>query len=170
MKSYIFVLLSFIVSLSLSAAQKPLINKVGRIVNASALHKEPKYQSDIVSQLVKDDAVNIILRNRAWYHISTFNELSGWIKMLDVRFEGALKREGELGVESVFSSVINRKSSPTASTGIRGFDEDDIKSAVANIAQVKLLSNYQASQGTAQKFANEGQLMTVISLDIKGDK
>lgn len=159
MKIFFYVLVSFFLIfsvLSISANEQPL--QQGKVVSNSPLHKLPQYKSPVITELASDKTIHIFQRKRAWYQINTEDDLSGWIKMLNVRFTGVLKREGELGVKDMFDSVITRQTKPTKSTGIRGFDEADLQKAKANLQQLAILDSYQITPKKAQKFAHQGKL------------
>lgn len=134
----------------------------GQVVQKTNLLKQPNYQSEVSGSVDANKNITIQTRERAWYLISTKEtsqaaQLSGWVNMLNVRFVATVKREGELGVQSLFSSV-NNDTLPTVSTGIRGFDVDDIKKAKADLKQVALLNTYAVSAGAAVRFAKQGKL------------
>ena len=123
---------------------------------------QPSFQSNITGFVAAKEKINIQSRKSAWYFISTASlpqadQLSGWVNMLNVRLISSAKREGELGVKSLFSSV-NNDSLPTVSTGVRGFDVDDLKKAKADLNQVTLLNTYSVSAGAAARFAKQGKL------------
>ena len=108
------------------------------------------------------EKINIQKRKSAWYLVSTETvaqkgQVSGWVSMLNVRFIATAKREGEFGVGALFSSVTN-DSLPTVSTGVRGFDENDLKNAKADLKQLLLLNTYVVSTGAAARFAQQGKL------------
>lgn len=159
MKKFFYILVSFFIFfsvLSISANEKN--PQQGKVVSSSPLHKLPQYKSPIITELASDKAIHIFQRKRAWYQINTDDDITGWIKMLNVRFTGVLKREGELGVKDMFDSVITRQTKPTTSTGIRGFDEADLQKAKANLQQLAILNSYQISPIKAQQFARQGKL------------
>lgn len=153
--STLFCLLYFVVFTVFAYEQN---TQQGKIVSSGPLHKLPQYKSPVITQVESDNTVHIFQRERAWYQVQTQNDLSGWIKMLNVRFIGVSKREGELGVKDIFDSVITRQTKPTTSTGIRGFDETDLKSAIANLQQLELLQSYTIAPMKVKKFASEGKL------------
>lgn len=169
MKTYIIFLLGFILSVSLNAAQQQRDEKKGKVVMPSNLFNAPQHNSQIIGEISKDDDITIYKRQRAWYNILTRQQLNGWVKMLNVKFIGSAKREGEIGVKDVFTSVISKNISPTASTGVRGFDEDDLKNAKADLKQLSLLLSFQTTALSAVDFAQKGHLKTVdVKLDANG--
>jgi len=136
--------------------------RVGQVINKTNVLKLPNYQSDIAGTVEAREKINIQRRKRAWYFISTASteqaqQSSGWVNMLSVRFIATAKREGDLGVESLFSHVRN-DSLPTVSTGVRGFDESDLKKSKADLKQLLLLNTYAVSTGAAKRFAEQGKL------------
>lgn len=165
MKQVSIMLLSVILCGSLNAANEQNEGKSGKVVNQSDLHKAPKYKSAVIANLAVDDAVSVKQRSRAWYQISTETQTDGWVKMLNIRFVGVLKRQGELGVQDLFDSVVTRQVSTTQSTGIRGFDEEDLKNAKADLTQLAILSSYNVSSENAAAFAHQGKLRVNKSVD-----
>jgi len=140
------------------------VNKIrmGQVIKKTTLLKQPSYQSESAGSVAAKENINIQKRKSAWYLISTDKivqkgQVSGWVSMLNVRFIATAKREGELGVASLFSSATN-DSLPTVSTGVRGFDENDLKNAKADLKQLILLNTYAVSTGAAARFAQQGKL------------
>ncbi len=136
--------------------------RIGQLIKQTNLLKLPEHQSDVIGSAKADKDISIKTRQRAWYYISSglvpeSEQLSGWVSMLSVRFTGSAKREGDLGINSLFSSA-TKGSLPTVSTGVRGFDEADLKNAKANISQLALLDGYSVSSGIAARFAKQGKL------------
>ena len=86
--------------------------------------------------------------------------------MLNVRFNGVAKRTGELGVASAFNSM-SKNTLPTQSTGIRGFDEADLKKAKADFKQLAIVDAFQVSAAQASEFARQGQLNVNTNIEVK---
>ena len=137
-KIIFFFLTSVFLSIQLSSAtdnQQAL--KTGQIIKQTKLHSRPDNNSVLGDVIKADSNINILSRHRAWYNISAESNLTGWVNMLNVRFTHSAKRDGDLGLGSLFSSVTN-DNLPTVSTGVRGFEDADLKSAQANFQQVLL--------------------------------
>lgn len=146
--------------------------RLAQVIKKTNLLMQPSNQSDTAGSVAAKEKINIQKRKSAWYFISTENRpktghLSGWISMLNVRFTATAKREGELGVGSLFSSVTN-DILPTVSTGVRGFDENDLRNAKADLKQLLLLNTYVVSSGAAASFARKGRLQA-NKIKVKGD-
>lgn len=131
----------------------------GIVVHASPLIDKPSNQSNTLLMLQAEHKVSVITRQRAWYRVATEQAISGWINMLNVRFVNDAKREGELGISDMLSST-SKNSLPTVSTGIRGFDEEDLKKSSPNMAQVEQLNSYAIDPAHAQHFASQGGLVS----------
>lgn len=146
--------------------------RLGQVIKNTKVLKQPSYQSDSVGSVAAKEKINIQQRKSAWYLVSTEQiaqegQVSGWVSMLNVRFIATAKREGELGVGSLFSSVTN-DGLPTVSTGVRGFDEKDLINAKADLKQLLLLNTYLVSTGAAARFAQQGKLQAK-PIKVKGD-
>jgi len=133
--------------------------RTGTLVFKSHVFEEPKLQSKSIKILNANEAIKVHRRQRAWYNISSNDELLGWVKMLNIRFAGVMRRESEIGVLSLLSST-RSSNLPTVSTGVRGFDEKDLKKAKANIKQIEMLNTYAVQPESLQYFIREGRLFT----------
>ena len=133
--------------------------RTGTLVFKSHVFEEPKLQSKSIKILNANEAIKVHRRQRAWYNISSNDELLGWVKMLNIRFAGVMRRESEIGVLSLLSST-RSSNLPTVSTGVRGFDEEDLKKAKANIKQIEILNSYVVQPENLLDFIREGRLFT----------
>jgi uncharacterized protein YgiM (DUF1202 family) len=130
----------------------------GKVVKKTSVLAKPEFKSTVLGEISSEEKISVQTRQRSWYQIISEQGLTGWVKMLNVRFIGVAKRQGEFGLSALVDSV--KQTSPTASTGIRGFDEEDLKKAQANFKQLELLGNYQSTTILAKKFAADAKLKT----------
>jgi len=135
--------------------------RTGTLVHQSQLFEKPKPQSKAIKTLNANEVIKVHHRQRAWYNISSNDEVFGWIKMLNVRFSGVIKRESETGVASLLSSATSTSHLPTVSTGVRGFDEEDLKGAKADSKQIERLNSYAVEKIELQGFIHSGQLTSI---------
>jgi hypothetical protein len=154
-------LLSIIFLQSLLLVQVNAEVRTGTLVQQSQLFNKPKLQSKTIKMLNANEEIKVHHRQRAWYNISSNDDAFGWVKMLNVRFSGVIKRESETGVASLLSSATGRSNLPTVSTGVRGFDEEDLKKAKANNEQIDLLNSYAVEEKNLQDFVNKGRLAAI---------
>jgi DNA polymerase III epsilon subunit-like protein len=150
-----------------SNAPKALTHsKSGFLIKNSSLHQQASFQSKVIGEVAAKQAVKIQQRQRAWYRIVTEPELVGWTSMLNVRFNVVTKREGELGVKSLLESM-NKSAMPTQSTGIRGFDEEELKKAKPNYQQLEQIKKFAIEKEQVAQFAQQGQLKTNINIEVQ---
>ena len=128
------------------------------MVKAASLQEVPKLGAKAIAELVAEQKVGILKRQGGWYQIAVDEALNGWVKLLSVRFEKSAYRPGNMGVSALWSVVKSGHSDVTATTGVRGLGEEDIKQASANINALKTMQSYQANLQEAQKFAQSGKL------------
>jgi hypothetical protein len=155
------------------------------VQNAKVL-KQASPKGKVITILAKNEKIIVKSRERAWYFISqgemaidqagtepsvvsapNNNIVSGWVSMLSVRFLAQAKRGGETGLGSLLKSEDNDVL-PTVSTGVRGFDDSDLKKSHADFSQIKLLDKYSQSKESALSFAKKGKLVSLTS-DNKGE-
>jgi len=129
----------------------------GELVRNSLIYQQASNESPIVSSLLAEQRIFVYQRKRAWYFITTDEKLTGWLSMLNVRFNGRAKRTAQLGVASAFNSA-TKNTKPTQSTGIRGFDEADLNKAKADFVQLAVVNSYVIPPKSLQEFAKQGQL------------
>lgn len=137
-----------------------------QLIKSSKLYKKANNQSEVIETILANEPVAVHHRQRAWYFVVTEQKLTGWLSMLNVRFNGVAKRTGELGVANFFGSL-SKNSLPTQSTGIRGFDEADLKNAKADFNALALVNAVEVSTAQVQKFALQGQLKTKTKIEVK---
>jgi len=137
-----------------------------QLVKSSKLYKKANNQSEVIETILANEPVIVHHRQRAWYFVATEQKLTGWLSMLNVRFNGVAKRTGELGVASAFGSL-TKNTLPTQSTGIRGFDEADLKKAKADFKELALVNAFQITPSQVKEFALQGQLKTNTNIEVK---
>ena len=137
-----------------------------QLIKSSKLHQQADNKSEVIDTVLANKAVVVHKRQRAWYFVATEQKVTGWLSMLNVRFNGVAKRTGELGVASAFNSL-SKNTLPTQSTGIRGFDEADLKKAKADFNQLAIVNAYQISSSQVEAFARQGQLKTNKEVKVK---
>jgi hypothetical protein len=175
----LLLLLQILIIGSSSAFEQNIINKqdkIGQLVRHTNLLKNAEATSEVIARLEAKENITIKYRQHAWYFISPANisdtssysstnekiakpPLFGWVNMLNVRFLAQAKREGELGFSAAFSSM-SKGTLPTVSTGVRGFDENDLQKSQADFNQVERLQKYKVSKESAMKFAKSVDLLS----------
>jgi hypothetical protein len=126
------------------------------VIRATELKKEPASDAATVAQLAENTAVDALERKGGWTKVKTKSG-EGWVKMLALRYGGAAK-SGDSGIGRLFSVARTGSSGTTVTTGVRGLDADQIKTAQPNAAELKKLRGYAANPQAAGSFAASGKL------------
>ncbi|WP_196140881.1 SH3 domain-containing protein [Aliikangiella sp. G2MR2-5] len=152
----------FFTSLMLQAA--PAI-----LVLDTKVKSSPDFNANDVTTLKKDSVVEIIKRERGWYQINASEKVNGWVTLLQVRF--APVEQAASG--STLSKLVNLRkghSSVTATTGVRGIGEQDLKHSKGNFDALEAASNYYISPAKATNFAKKAKLAsTAIAYKEEGN-
>jgi hypothetical protein len=129
------------------------------LARASELKAQPATDAATVTQLAADAAVDAGERNGGWVRIKTQSGAEGWVKMLSLRYggPGAAKR-GDSGLAQAVNVARSGASGTQVTTGVRGLDETDIKTAKPSPAELKKLESYAESKDASSRFAESGKL------------
>ena len=120
----------------------------------SAVRAEPRLDAPVTATLKQGTRGTVNARQGVWLQVNTAAG-SGWLFSFDVRFANALPgTNGNSGAAGTASRVVGprRDVSVTATIGIRGLDEEDMRQARFNGAQLQRLDSYTATReaGAAQ--------------------
>jgi hypothetical protein len=150
MKSF----LSFLLLVPLLAHAEP-----ATLVRAAELKAQPATDAATVTPLAADAAVDAGERNGGWVRVKTSGGAEGWVKMLALRYggPGAVKR-GDSGLAQAVNVARTGSSGTQVTTGVRGLDENDLKTAQPNPAELQKLKGYAESKDGSSRFAESGKL------------
>jgi hypothetical protein len=129
------------------------------VIRTTDLKKEPATDSATLATLAETTVVEAFERQGGWTRVKTQNA-DGWVRMLALRsgVPGAAKR-GDTGLSKLFSSARTGSSgTPVLTTGVRGLDADQIKTAQPNAAELQKLKGFSSTSASAAAFAKSGQL------------
>ena len=127
------------------------------LARASELKAQPATDAATVAELAADAAVDAGERSGGWVRVKTAAGAEGWVKMLTLRYGGAARR-GDSGVTQAINVARTGASGTQVTTGVRGLDEADIKTARPNPAELKKLEGYAESKQSSSSFAETGKL------------
>ncbi len=148
------VLAALVLWLSLPAwAQEPGVTAV-----QSELKKAPFLDAETTARLPAKTSLDILKRQGAWMEVKTADGKRGWVRMLNVRLGTGAGTKGDSlgGTLAGLGRAMN--SQGTATTGIRGLSEEDLKNARPNPEEVKRMDKYDVNASEAQRFAAAGGL------------
>ncbi len=130
----------------------------GALIKADELKAEPFRDAKTVAKLAVGDKVDILKKDGGWLKVKSAKR-SGWVRMLSVRRGGA-PGKATAGASGLASLASGRAGTGrvVATTGIRGLNEEDLKAAKYDEAEVKLTESFSTGRTEAKKFADKGKL------------
>lgn len=129
----------------------------------SVLRAEPRTDAAAAGNLAKGSTGDAVARQGAWVQVRS-GTLTGWLYSFNVRF-GAANSGASSGGGG--GSALGRVFGPrqqinvTATIGIRGLDEEDLKQAHFDEGQMRQLDGYAASREQAAAQAGKSGLSAV---------
>jgi hypothetical protein len=132
----------------------------GSAIKADEIKAEPFRDAKTIGQIASGDKVDILGKNGGWLQIKMAKG-SGWVKMLSIR-RGAARQASAGSPVSDLSRLASGRAGTgrvVATTGVRGLNEEELKSAKFNEAEVKLAESYSTSRADAAAFAAKGKLV-----------
>ena len=129
------------------------------LVRATELKAQPATDAATVAQLAADAAVDAGERNGGWVRVRTQAGGEGWVKMLALRYGGpGIAKKSDTGLSQAINVARTGASGTQVTTGVRGLDENDLKTARPNPAELKKLQGYAESKQSSASFAESGKL------------
>lgn len=124
----------------------------------SVLYAEPFKDAVVLQKLSAATTVKILQRKGGWSKVQ-HQQNEGWVRTLDLRLGKAA--EGSV-VADTFGLATGRSGSGNvvATTGIRGLDEEDLKSANFNAEQISLAESFRIDAPVAESSAASAGLQT----------
>lgn len=131
----------------------------GAAVKAEELKAEPFRDAKTVGKLTTGDKVEILKKDGGWFQVKS-GRGSGWVRMLSIRRGEARKASAGSEVAGLAGLASGRTGTGrvVATTGIRGLNEEELKAAKYNEAELKLAESSLTSRAEAKKFAARGKL------------
>jgi len=129
----------------------------GTALKSDELKAEPFRDAKTVASLATGDKVEILKKDGGWLQVKSAKG-SGWVRMLSIRKGAARKGSGDTAGLLGLASGRAGTGKVVATTGIRGLNEEELKSAKFNEQELKLDESYATSRAGAQKFAAQGKL------------
>lgn len=121
----------------------------------SELRAEPRLGAAVTGKLASGASGDALARQGVWVQVKS-GETSGWLYSFNVRF-GAPAASGASGGGAVLGRVFGprQRVNVTATIGIRGLEEEDLKQAQFDGGQLQQLDGFAASREQAEAHATE---------------
>lgn len=133
--------------------------EAGTALKADELKAAPFRDAKTVGALASGDKLDILKQQGGWYQVKS-PKGSGWVRMLSVR-RGEVRRGSQLAGLAGLATGRAGTGKVVATTGVRGLNEEDLKSARFDEAELKKMEANSVSKDEARKFAAQGQLKAI---------
>ena len=127
----------------------------GVAIKRDSLRTKPFQDAPISASLAAATRAEILQQQGGWWRIKTASG-TGWVRMLSIRRDAATTSSA-----SSLSKLASGRAGTgrvVATTGIRGLNEEQLKAAQYNEAEVALAESYASSATQAAAFAQAGKL------------
>ncbi len=128
----------------------------GTALKTDTLRIEPFADAKTVGKMARNDKLEILEKKGAWLRVKA-PKASGWVRLLSVKRGTSGKPSEAAGVLGVASGRAGT-GQVVSTTGVRGLNEEELKSASFNEDEVARLEGYAASAEQARQFASSGGL------------
>lgn len=148
---------SVLAGVAAMAAAEPVTVERDSVVRA-----EPRADSTVVTNLARGATGEAVARQGAWVQIKS-GTMTGWLYSFNVRFGAAVGASDGAGGGSVFGRLFGPRQNVnvTATIGIRGLEEEDLKQARFDGGQIQALDGFAAGRDQAQAHAGRAGLSAV---------
>ncbi|MEJ5976921.1 hypothetical protein WG901_09770 [Novosphingobium sp. PS1R-30] len=137
----------------------------GQILRAGDLLAQPFIDAAKSGPVTANQPVTILERRGAWASVEA-GSTKGWVRLLNLRLEAGAARPGATRPGGI-ASLRTGSSGRTATTGIKGMDEEDIRNATPDYQELELLGTLAVTADDARATAQKAALKenTVAYLD-----
>lgn len=143
----------------LLASLQAAAGEAGYLTRDVELKAEPAQGAPVVGRLAKDTDVEVLAEQRAWAHVKS-GATSGWMLAFYV-MKGQRAAPTGLGkrLSEVWSLGTERSAATSSTIGVRGLDEEDLRSARFDEQALERLDAAALPADEATRFAKEGGLV-----------
>jgi hypothetical protein len=124
----------------------------GTMIKDEVLLAAPSASAAQVASLAKGGEVEVLARQGGWTQVRAGSR-TGWVRILSVRTSVSAAGAGDLA-----GLVAKRDNQVVAVAGLRGLNEQELKSARFNAQELDLLERYKADRMEAEGFARAAGL------------
>lgn len=140
----------------------------GFTLRETDVRAKPFLDAELLTKLPEKTPVTVLTRQGGWMQVRT-GETQGWVRMLSLRLGNPDPKKND----TTFLAAITRSSrpsaSPTVTTGVRGFSEEDLKAAKPSPEEVARMETFAVPPAGAAQFAAFGKLVAKPVPYVKAD-
>lgn len=133
--------------------------ETGSALKADVIRVEPYADAKKTGDIKKGEKLEITGKKGAWLNVKT-SRTKGWVRLLSVKRGAAAGGNEVKGVLDVASGRAGT-GKVVATTGVRGLNEEELKNARYNEAEVRKLESFTITSGQAIQFAKSGGLKAI---------
>lgn len=130
--------------------------ETGTALKNDTLRKEPYADAKATGSIQRNAKVEILAKKGAWLQIKSGTS-TGWVRLLSVK-RGTTRSSNEAAGVLGLASGRSGTGQVVSTTGVRGLNEEELKSAKFNEEEVKRLEAMTVSESDGKKFALAGEL------------
>lgn len=145
-----------------SLAQEPLTTN-----RSTELRSAPDDSATVIKQLADKAPLQLQERKGAWSRVKSGSDM-GWVRMMHLRGGATLVSDQQQATGGGWLSSMNRllgggssstnQRAQSATVGIRGITEQDLRDAEPNPVALAKMKGYAAAEGDARQLATQGNL------------
>lgn len=156
-------LLALVLALPLAAAaQEAFTNR------STDMKERAEAGARTLKSLAVNTPVKVISKGGGWTRVEAGGQ-SGWVQMFHLRYPGSTEKTrtssgGGDFLSSIGSTLTGQRSNPNANlatTGVRGFSQEELKNATPDPEALRKLQSYRADRAAAERFARDAKLAAV---------
>lgn len=149
-----WLVMAFFATIAVTALAEPVT-----VERDSVLRTEPRTDAGVAGSLAKGATGDAVARQGAWVQVKS-GAVTGWLYSFNVRFGAVTAGSGDSGAGSALGRVFGprQRVNVTATIGIRGLEEEDLKQAHFDEGQMRQLEGYAATREQAAAQAGESGL------------
>lgn len=149
-----------VLPLGLVLATQAVAAETGYVIRATDLKAKPFLDAGTIVKLPEKTPVEIMVRQGPWMQVKAHGK-TGYVRMLQVRLNvtgSAQARASTSAPPTITAANRPAGTSPTVTTGVRGFDEQGLKNAQPDPAAFERMASYALNREQAQIFAQKSPL------------
>ena len=129
----------------------------GVLIKNETLYAKPAVRSATVGKVARGTPVTVVARQGGWVEVSS-GRTRGWVRMFSVRSSvgGGSNAASELA--GLARAGQRRPGNIVATAGVRGLNEEELKTAKYSERGIQDLASYSVSAGAARQFASQARL------------
>jgi hypothetical protein len=135
-----------------------MASEAGAMSKADDMKAEPFRDAKSVRALAVGEKLDILSKQGGWFKVKA-GKATGWVHMLSVRKGDAKKGADNASGLLALSSGRAGTGKVVATTGVRGLNEEGLKAATFNEAELQRAEANASSKADAAAFAKQGKLV-----------